>query len=80
MTAPVELREALQPLGDKALLEACRKLRYESMSGPADAACYALRALADRYHQLDHEARLHDRVLATLTDRAAPADQPVRRR
>lgn len=43
------------------------------MSGPADAACYALRALADRYHALDQEARLHDRVLATLTDHAAPA-------
>jgi transposase len=43
------------------------------MSGPADAACYTLRALAERYHQLDSEARLHDRVLATLTDRAAPA-------
>jgi len=73
VTAPGELREKLEPLGDKALLEQCRKLRYESMSGPADAACYALRALADRYHALDQEARLHDRVLATLTDHAAPA-------
>ncbi|GAB2981383.1 IS110 family transposase [Amycolatopsis acidiphila] len=73
VNAPAELREILEPLGDKALIEECRKLRYESMSGPIDAACYTLRALADRYHALDQETRLHDRVLATLTNRAAPA-------
>lgn len=73
VTAPAELREKLALLGDKALLAESRKFRYESMSGPADAACYTLRTLADRYPALDQEARLHDRVLATLTDRAAPA-------
>lgn len=73
VNATPELREILEPLGDKALIEECRKLRYESMSGPIDAACYTLRALADRYHALDQETRLHDRVLATLTNRAAPA-------
>jgi transposase len=73
VNAPAELRERLEPLGDKALIEQCRTLRYESMSGPIDAACYTLRALADRYHALEQETRLHDRVLATLTDRAAPA-------
>jgi transposase len=72
VTAPAELRERLEQLGDKALLEECRRLRYESMANPTDAACYTLRALADRHHALDQEARLHDRVLATLTDRAAP--------
>jgi transposase len=73
VTAPAELREKLEPLDDKALIEQCRKLHYESMSGPVDAACYTLRALAERYHSLDVEARLHNRVLATLTKRAAPA-------
>lgn len=73
VNAPAELREVLEPLGDRALIEQCRMLRYESMSGPIDATCYTLRALADRYHALDQETRLHDRVLATLTDRAAPA-------
>lgn len=72
VTAPAELREELEPLGDKALIEQCRKLRYESMSGPSDAVRYTLRALADRYRDLDQEARLHDRVLATLTHRATP--------
>ncbi|MPZ67878.1 MAG: transposase [Pseudonocardiaceae bacterium] len=32
-----------------------------------------MHALAERYHDLDSEARLHDRVLTTLTKRAAPA-------
>lgn len=73
VTAPAELREELEPLGDKALLEQCRQLRYETMSGPVDATRYTLRALADRYYTLDQEARRHDRVLVTLTDRAAPA-------
>ena len=73
VTAPAELREKLEPLADKALLQECRGLRYESMDNPVDAACYTLRALAERHHALDHEARRHDRVLATLTDRAAPA-------
>jgi len=73
VNAPAELREILEPLGDKALIEECRKLRYESMSGPVDAARYTLRALADRYHALEQETRLHDRVLTTLTNRAAPA-------
>ena len=73
VTAPAELREQLQPLNDRELIAACRGLRYETMSDPTDAACYTLRALAERYHHLDSEARLHNRVLATLTDRAAPA-------
>jgi transposase len=73
VTAPPELRERLQPLHDRELVEECRGLCYESMTGPVDAACYALQALADRYHTLDREASLHDRVLATLTERAAPA-------
>jgi transposase len=72
VNAPGELREELEPLADKQLIEQCRKLRYESMDRPLDSARYTLRALADRYHALDQEARRHDRVLATLTERAAP--------
>jgi transposase len=73
VNAPAELREQLEPLNDRELLEQCRELRYESMERPADAARYTLRAMAERYRALDHEARLHERVLATLTDRVAPA-------
>lgn len=72
VNAPAELRETLEPLNDRELLEACRALRYESMDGPEDAARYTLRALADRHRRLDYEARRHERVLDTLTERAAP--------
>ncbi|HEX8933174.1 MAG TPA: transposase [Pseudonocardiaceae bacterium] len=72
VTAPADLREHLDPLGDTQLIEVCRQLSYDSMTGPADAARYTLRALAERYHELDREARLHDRVLQTLTQRAVP--------
>jgi hypothetical protein len=57
------------------------------MSAPGDATHYTLRALAERCHDLDREARLHDRVLQTLTQRGAPeltsrfgigADPPAR--
>lgn len=72
VTAPAELREHLEPLTDVRLIEACRQLSSEAISGPTDAACYTLRALAQRYHDLDTEARLHERVLQTLTQRTAP--------
>lgn len=42
------------------------------MDGPDDAACYTLRALADRHRSLDLEARRHERILDTLTDHATP--------
>ena len=72
VTAPADLREQLEPLGDVQLLDRCRALSYDAMSGPGDATRYTLRALAERYHDLDREVRLHDRVLQTLTQRAAP--------
>jgi transposase len=72
VTAPAKLREQLEPLSDAQLIQTCRELTYESMSGPADATRYALRSLAQRYCDLDREARLHDRVLQTLTQRVAP--------
>lgn len=73
VNAPGELREQLEPLGDKQLIETCAGLRYESMDNPIDSARYTLRALAERYRGLEREARRHDRILATLTERAAPA-------
>jgi hypothetical protein len=68
VNAPAELREALEPLGDRALLDAFRALRYETMDGPGDAARYTLRELADPHRSLDYEARRHERVLDTLTN------------
>lgn len=72
VSAPAELREELETLTDKKLIEQCSQLHNDGMGRPADAARYILRALADRYRELDKEVRLHDLVLATLAKRAAP--------
>ncbi len=42
VTAPAELREHLDALGDKQLIEQCAQLPQESMLTPADAAAYTL--------------------------------------
>jgi transposase len=72
VTAPSELRERLEPLADRLLIQACLALEIEGMHTPGDAARYSLRNLARRYHDLEGEALCHDRVLETLTGRANP--------
>ena len=72
VTAPSELREQLEPLADRQLVQACLALELEGMHTPGDAARYSLRNLARRYHDLEGEALCHDRVLDTLTGRANP--------
>ena len=73
VNAPTELREQLDPLGDRDLIDTCRRLTYASLTGPVDSARYTLRALAERFTDLDREIKLHERILQTLTERAAPA-------
>ena len=72
VNAPAELREELDRLPDRKLIEYCAQLSYESMSTPADAARYVLAALARRHRSLSQEIDIHQRVLQTLTERAAP--------
>jgi transposase len=72
VTAPAELREQLAPLGDRVLIERCAELRNESMHTPADATRHTLQTLARRYQQLAQEIGIHQRLLQTLTERAAP--------
>jgi transposase len=72
VTAPPQLREELQPLPDRLLIERCAGLRNESMRTPTDAARYTLQMLARRYQQLSQEVGVHERLLQTLTERAAP--------
>ncbi|WP_433467044.1 IS110 family transposase [Spirillospora sp. CA-128828] len=72
VNAPEELREELGGLGDRPLIERCADLPFESMTTPADAARYTLRTLARRYRQLGQEIDIHERILQTLTARAAP--------
>lgn len=72
VTAPHQLREKLEKLTDKKLIEQCAELDNDGMFQPVDATRYTLRTLAERYRELDKEVRLHDLILATLTQRAAP--------
>lgn len=73
VTAPEELRAELQPLSKAKLRERCAALRPGSLDSPLAAAKHALRALARRWQVLEREIKEHDRLLDTLTARAAPA-------
>lgn len=72
VNAPPQLREELDRLSDQKLIDRCADLPYESMSTPTDAAYYTLRTLARRYRHLSQEIDIQERILQTLTERAAP--------
>ena len=72
VTAPPELREALQPLTNTALIHRCATLRPGPITGVTAAAKHTLRALARRWLALNHEAADHERILAELTRALAP--------
>ena len=55
VTAPAELREALDGLTASDLAERCRNFRPGRLDSPTAAAKYALRSLARRYRQLSKE-------------------------
>ena len=55
VTAPAELREALDGLSAGALATRCKSFRPGRLDGPMAAARYALRSLACRYRQLSGE-------------------------
>jgi transposase len=67
-----ELREALEPLRDRALIERCAGFRPGRISDSTASAKHALRALARRWLDLDAEIRAHDSVLDDLTAKASP--------
>lgn len=72
VNAPAELRESLDALPDKALIDRCAGFRPRAMSTTADSAKHTLRALARRWLDLDGEIRAHDSVLDDLTAQASP--------
>jgi transposase len=72
VNTPAELREELDDLPDRKLLEYCADLPFEAMTTPADAARYTLRTLARRHRSLSQEIDIQERILQTLTERAAP--------
>ena len=72
VNAPSELREALAPLTDRALLERCARLLPGAVVTPTASVKHAVRALANRWQALALEIREHDTVLDAITAAAVP--------
>ena len=72
LTAPAELREALDDLTTGALIKRCRSFRPGRPSNPTTAAKYALRSLACRHHQLNTEIQDLKGELERLIQKTAP--------
>lgn len=72
VNAPPELREELQPLSKMALINRCAGLRPGQVTTISASSKYTLRAIARRWQQLNAEIAGHEKVLAQLTEQAAP--------
>lgn len=72
MNAASELREVLEPLTDRKLIDRCAGLRPGSIGDTTASTKHALRALAARWLTLAAEIDSHDEVLDTITQAAAP--------
>ncbi|MEM6782229.1 MAG: transposase [Bacteroidota bacterium] len=72
VTSPDELRAALEGLSDFRLVTACAALPDGPPADPANAACYALGALAQRWLVLHDEVKEHTRHLKRITSEVAP--------
>ncbi len=73
VTAPAELREALDGLTTSDLAERCRNFRPGRLDSPTAAAKYTLRSLARRYRQLSRETQDLKTELERLIWMTAPA-------
>ena len=72
VNAPSALRESLEPLTDRALLERCARLLPGPLVTPTASVKHAVRALANRWRTLALEIREHDSVLDAITAAAVP--------
>lgn len=72
VNTPPELRELLDPLADKKLIDRCASLRPGPIAAPLAAAKHALRSLARRWLDLAAEIAGHDRILDQLTRATNP--------
>lgn len=72
VTSPAELREQLEGLTDKVLIERCASLRPGVVSTPIGSAKHSLRTLARRHQALHAEIASHDAILDELTTAHAP--------
>jgi len=73
VNAPAELREQLEPLADKALLDRCAGLRPGAITDTTASAKHVLRSMAKRWLALHAEIAEHDRILDDLTAKSAPS-------
>ena len=72
VNTPAKLRESLDGLTNRALINRCARFRVSTVNSPTAAAKHSLRALARRWRHLDTEVRSHDAVLDDLTAQASP--------
>ena len=72
VNAPSELREQLEPLTDRKLIDRCGSLRPGSIGDTIASTKHALRALATRWLALSVEIDAHDDALDAITQAAAP--------
>lgn len=73
VNAPGELREALEPLTDRKLIDRCARLLPGALIADTTASTkHALRALAVRWLALSTEIDTHDDLLDTITQAAVP--------
>jgi transposase len=73
VNAPGELREALEPLTDRKLIDRCARLLPGGVIADTTASTkHALRALATRWLALATEIAAHDVVLDAITQAAVP--------
>jgi transposase len=72
VTTPADLREQLDGLPDKALIDRCAGFRPGTIETTTASAKHTLRSLAKRWIVLDAEINDHDRILDELTRDHAP--------
>jgi transposase len=72
VNAPSELREALEPLTDRKLIDRCARLLPGTIDDTTASTKHALRALATRWLALAAEIEAHDDALDAITSAATP--------
>ncbi|MFG2015610.1 transposase [Actinomadura geliboluensis] len=72
VNALAPLREELEKIPDRGLIEHCAELPWDAVATTADAARYTSRTLARRHRELSKEIDIHERILQTLTELVTP--------
>jgi transposase len=72
VNAPSDLREALEPLTDRKLIDRCARLLPGAIVDTIASTKHALRTIAGRWLMLSSEIDAHDEALDVITQAAAP--------